>query len=125
MKEVIAIIRMDKVNATKSALVDAGFPAFTVRKVVGRGQGLVDPRVIQGAEEGCPEAIARLKDDGPMLVPSRMMLFVVQDDAVERLVSTIITVCKTGQKGDGKIFVLPLEDVIRIRTGETGNVAVA
>ncbi len=124
MKEVIAIIRMDKVNTIKSELVDAGFPAFTVRKVIGRGQGSVDRRVIQGAEEGHPEAIARLKDDGPMLVPSRMMTFVVQDESVPKLVNTIIKVCKSGQRNDGKIFVKPLLDAVRIRTGEVGAAAV-
>lgn len=125
MKEVIAIIRMDKVNTLKHALVDAGFPAFTVRKVIGRGQGNVDARVIQGAVEGCPEAIARLKDDGPMLVPSRMMTFIATDETVSKLIDTIFKVCTTGQKSDGKIFVKPLVDVIRIRTGESGPAAVA
>lgn len=125
MKEVIAIIRMDKVNAIKSSLVDSGFPAFTVRKVVGRGQGSVDSRVIHGAEEGHPEAIARLKDDGPMLVPSRMMTFIVQDESVPKLVDAIIKVCKTGRPNEGKIFVKPLLDVVRIRTGECGQAAVA
>jgi len=125
MKEVIAIIRMEKVNLLKQALVDAGFPAFTVRKVIGRGQGTVDPRVMQGAVEGSPEAIARLKDDGPMLIPNRMMLFAVQDENVARLVETIIKICKSGKNGDGKIFVKPLEDVVRIRTSEHGSAAVA
>jgi nitrogen regulatory protein PII 2 len=125
MKQVIAIIRMNKVNATKNALIDAGFPAFTVRKVLGRGKGNVDFRVIHGAEQGQPEAIARLKDDGPMLIPKRMMTFVVDDPAVPRLIDTLINVNKTGQKGDGKIFVLPIEGCIRIRTGETGVPALA
>lgn len=125
MKEVIAIVRMEKLNAIKSALVDAGFPAFTVRKVVGRGQGNVDARVIQGAEQGHPEAIARLKDDGPMLVPSRMMTFVVQDTSVPKLIDVIFKVCRNGQRDEGKIFVKPLLDVVRIRTGECGEVAVS
>jgi len=116
---------MEKVNLLKQALVDAGFPAFTVRKVIGRGQGTVDPRVMQGAVEGSPEAIARLKDDGPMLIPNRMMLFAVQDENVARLVETIIKICKSGKNGDGKIFVKPLEDVVRIRTSEHGSAAVA
>jgi nitrogen regulatory protein PII 2 len=111
---------MDKVNAIKGALVDAGFPSFTVRKVVGRGQGNVDARVIHGAEEGCPEAIARLKDDGPMLVPSRMMTFVVQDESVPKLVDAIFKICRGGQRDEGKIFVKPLLDAVRIRTGESG-----
>jgi nitrogen regulatory protein PII 2 len=125
MKQVIAIIRINKVNATKDALIQAGFPAFTVRKVLGRGMGNVDFRVIQGAEAGHPEAIARLKDDGPMLIPKRMMLFAVDDESVPKLISTIIDVNKTGQKGDGKIFVLPMETAVRIRTEERGTAALA
>ena len=70
-----------------------------------------------------PEAIARLKDDGPMLLPKRMMTFVVDDAAVSKLIHTLIEVNKTGQKGDGKILVLPLLEAIRIRTGETGVAA--
>jgi len=123
MKQIIAIIRMNKVNATKSALIDAGFPAFTVRKVLGRGEASVDTRVIRGAEQGVPEAIARLKDDGPMLLPRRLMTVVVEDPMAPKLINTLIEVNKTGQKGDGKIFVLPLENALRIRTGETGGAA--
>jgi nitrogen regulatory protein PII 2 len=123
MKQIIAIIRINKVNATKSALIDAGIPAFTVRRVLGRGKGNVDFRVIQGAEQGQPEAIARLKDDGPMLIPKRMMTFVVEDESVPKVISAVIGANKTGQKGDGKIFVLPLDNAIRIRTGETGAAA--
>jgi len=123
MKQIIAIIRINKVNATKSALIDAGLPAFTVRRVLGRGKGNVDFRVIQGAEQGQPEAIARLKDDGPMLIPKRMMTVVVEDDAVPKIISAVIEANKTGQKGDGKIFVLPLDNAVRIRTGETGAAA--
>jgi nitrogen regulatory protein PII 2 len=123
MKQIIAIIRINKVNATKSALIDAGLPAFTVRRVLGRGKGNVDFRVIQGAEQGRPEAIARLKDDGPMLIPKRMMTFVVEDESVPKVISAVIEANKTGQKGDGKIFVLPLDNAVRIRTGETGAAA--
>lgn len=125
MKQVIAVIRMNKVNPTKEALIGAGFPAFTVRKVLGRGKGNVDYRVIHGAEEGAPEAIARLKDDGPMLIPKRMMNFVVPDEALPKLIETIIQVNKTGQRGDGKIFVLTVEETVRVRTGERGAAALA
>jgi nitrogen regulatory protein PII 2 len=124
MKKILAIIRMNKVNVTKQALIEAGFPAFTVRKAQGRGRGNVDFRVIRGAEVGAPEALARLKDDGPMLIPKRLMTVVVEDTAVPKVVETIIQSNKTGQTGDGKIFVLPLSDVIRIRTGEKGAAAV-
>ena len=86
MKQVIAIIRMNMMNATKQALVEAGFPAFTARKVIGRGKAMWILRVIQGAEADEPEAIARLKDDGPMLRPRRMMTLAVPDESVPKLI---------------------------------------
>ena len=124
MKQVIAIIRMNMMNATKQALIEAGFPAFTARKVVGRGNGNVDVGVMQGAEAGAPEAIARLKDDGPMLLPNRMMTVAAPDEAVPKLIETIIRVNRTDKCGDGKIFVMPIEEAVRIRTGERGAAAV-
>jgi nitrogen regulatory protein PII 2 len=124
MKQIIAVIRMNMMNATKQALIEAGFPAFTARKVVGRGKGNVDVRVMQSAEAGAPEAIARLRDDGPMLLPNRMMTVAAPDDSVPKLIETIIRVNRTGKCGDGKIFVVPVEDAVRIRTGERGAAAV-
>jgi nitrogen regulatory protein PII 2 len=124
MKQIIAIIRMQMVNRTKEALVQAGYPAFTVRKVLGRGKGQVDYRVLHGAEGGQCEAIAHLKDDGPMLVPKRMMNIVVRGEAVAKVVDIIIKTNQTGKPGDGKIFVLPVSEAVRVRTGETGEQAV-
>lgn len=121
MKRVIAIIRIAQMNRTRQALVDAGFSSFTVRKVLGRGKGQVDFRVLHGAEEGHSEAIARLKDDGPMLVPKRMMTIVVNDEDAPKVVQTVIDANQTGQPGDGKIFIQSIEDAVRIRTGERGS----
>ncbi|MGO9585691.1 MAG: P-II family nitrogen regulator [Limisphaerales bacterium] len=125
MKQVIAIIRMNMMNATKQALIEAGFPAFTVHRVLGRGKGNVDFRVIHGAEAGAPEAIARLKDDGPMLIPKRLMNLVVPDETVPKLIETIIKINRTGNRGDGKIIVLPIENAVRVRTNERGAAALA
>lgn len=125
MKQIIAIIRMNTVNRTKQALMDAGFAAFTVRKVLGRGKGQVDFRVLHGAGDGHSEAIAHLKDDGPMLVPKRMVTVVVPAGAVEKVVAAIIQTNQTGKPGDGKIFVLPVQEAVRIRTGETGEKAIS
>ena len=111
-------------NATKQALIEAGFPAFTARKVIGRGKGNVDLRVIQGAEADAPEAIARLRDDGPMLLPRRMMTLVVPDESVPKLIEAVIRANRTGNRDDGKVFVVPIEDAVRIRTGERGTAAV-
>jgi nitrogen regulatory protein PII 2 len=125
MKQVLAIIRINMMGPTKKALVEAGFSAFTVRKVLGRGKGSVDIRVIHGAEQGRPEAIAHLKDDGPMLMPKRLVNIAVTDEDTPKLIETLVAANKTGNPGDGKIFVLPIEDAVRIRTGENGKAALA
>jgi nitrogen regulatory protein PII 2 len=119
MKEVMAVIRMNKINDTKRALNEAGITSFTATgRVLGRGKGLVDYRILHGAEEGAPEAIAQL-GDGPRMVPKRLITVVVSDDWVERTVEAIIKTNQTGNSGDGKIFVLPVLEATRVRTGET------
>ncbi len=123
MKEVLAIIRMNKMNETKRALADAGLSSMTARKVVGRGKGKVDYLLLQGAEEGFDEAIQQL-GPGPKLIPKRMINIIIPDDKVELAVKTIIKVNKTGSPGDGKIFVEPVLDAIRVRTSETGDEAI-
>lgn len=118
MKEVMAVIRMNKINATKRALSDAGVTSFTATgRVQGRGKGLVDFNILHGAEEGAVEAISQL-GQGPRLVPKRLLTVVVSDDWVERTVKTIIEVNQTGSAGDGKIFVIPVAEAHRVRTGE-------
>ncbi len=124
MKEVLAIIRMNKMNETKRALADAGISSLTARKVVGRGKGKVDFLLLQGAEKGYEEAINQL-GPGPKLIPKRMLNIIVTDDKVDLVVKTIIKVNKTGSPGDGKIFVEPLLDAIRVRTNERGDEAIA
>lgn len=119
MKQILAIIRSQAINRTREALVNAGVAGFTVRKVLGRGKGNVDFRVLHGAEDGQIEAIAQL-GDGPMLVPKRLLTVVVPEVRVAAVVQTIIDANRTNTAGDGKIFVLPVREAIRIRTGETG-----
>jgi len=121
MKEVMAIIRMNMMNKTKEALSTAGISSFTATgRVLGRGKGQVDFRLVQGAQDGASEAISQLSN-GPTLVPKRLLLVVVPDHLVPTVVETIITVNKTGSPGDGKIFVLPALDAGRVRTGEFGD----
>ena len=124
MKEVLAIIRMDKMNATKRALADAGISSMTARKVMGRGQGKVDYLLMKGAEGGYEEAINQL-GPGPKFLPKRMLTLVVPDDKTDTVVETIISVNQTGNHGDGKIFIMPVMDTVRVRTGENGLDAVA
>ena len=121
MKEVMAVIRINMMNKTKEALSAAGISSFTATgRVLGRGKGQVDFRLMKGAEEGREEAIALL-GGGPKLVPKRLITVVVPDHAAKRVIDTLITINKTGNAGDGKIFVLPVLDATRIRTGEIGD----
>lgn len=123
MKQIVAILRVDAMNRTKAALVQAGVASFFARKVLGRGRGRVDFRVAYAAEAGRDEAIAHLKDDGPMLLPRRLVHVVVPDEKVQLAVSAIIEANRTGQPDDGRIFVLPVIDTVRVRTGERGDTA--
>ncbi len=123
MKQIFAIIRMPMMNRTREALADVGVSGYTVRKVLGRGRGQVDFRVLSAAGEGRDEAIAHLKDDGPMLIPKRLINIVVSDEKVPAVVQALIKTNQTGKAGDGKIFVVPVAETIRVRTGERDEAA--
>lgn len=120
MKEVLAVVRMNKINQTKRALADAGIYSLYGKECLGRGKGLVDFAVLKGAEKGYEEAISQL-GNSQRLVPKRALSIVVPDKLVARVVETVIGVNKTGKAGDGKIFVMPVMESIRIRTGENGD----
>jgi len=121
MKDVMAIIRQNMVNKTKRALAEANISSFTATgSVLGRGKGLVDSKVLAAASDGSPEAIEQLSK-GPRLYPKRLLTIVVPDDKVSIVVDAIIKVNKTGNPGDGKIFVLPITEAVRVRTGEDGD----
>ncbi len=122
MKEIYAIIRPNKMSATKKALDAAGLPGMTAWKVLGRGKqkGIagevgfqISPEILEKAE----------KQGGMRYVPKRMLYLVVNDEDVSRAIDLIIAVNQTGSHGDGKIFVLPLETSIRVSTKEKGEAA--
>jgi nitrogen regulatory protein PII 2 len=121
MKEVMAIVRMNMMNKTKRALAEAGISSMTARDALGRGKGLVDLTVLEGAEKGYEEAISQLGQSQRM-IPKRIFTVVVPDKLVSKTVKTIIQVNMTGKSGDGKIFVMPIQDAVRVRTGESGDV---
>ncbi len=126
MKEVLAVIRMNKINQTKDALVAAGFPAFTGSKVVGRGSRPVDQKVLEVLNDSAappPEALATLAQ-GPRLYAKRLLSLVVPDASVPAVVQTLVAANQTGNPGDGRIFVLPVGDVVRVRTSEAGEAAI-
>lgn len=120
MKEVMAIVRLNMINKTKKALSDAGVSSFMARECLGRGKGVVDFTVLQGAEKGYEEAISQL-GQSQRLIPKRWITVVVPDKGVRKVVETIIETNRTGKAGDGKIFVLPVSEVHRVRTGESGD----
>jgi nitrogen regulatory protein PII 2 len=119
MKEVIAIVRINMMNQTKQALTDCGIDAFFAHEAHGRGKGFVNPQVLEGAERGYEEAASLLGEKGK-LYPKRLVTAVVEDKQVACVVQTIININQTGMPGDGKVFVLPISDAVRVRTGETG-----
>ncbi len=119
----MAVIRMNNMNQTKQALVDAGVSSFTATKVLGRGKGQVDFQLLKGATEGYEEAIVQLGHT-PRLIPKRLLTIVVPDDKASLVVQTLLAANQTGKPGDGKIFVMPVSDAVQIRTGARGDEAV-
>ena len=126
MKEIMAVIRMNKINRTKEALSLAGYPSITCRKVLGRGKKKVDyeliGKLLEGGEIESPQ-VAEAISEGHRLLPKRLLMMMVHDDEVDEVVKIIIETNRTNSPGDGKIFVVPVEDAYRVRTGETGNSA--
>jgi nitrogen regulatory protein PII 2 len=120
MKEIMAIVRINMMNKTKKALGDAGISSITARDALGRGKGLVDLTLLEGAEKGYEEAVAQLGQSS-RLIPKRVFFVVVPDRLVPKTIKTILAVNRTGKSGDGKIFVMPVADAVRIRTGEAGT----
>ncbi len=123
MKEVIAVVRMNKMNQTKKALTDAGIAAFFAHEAWGRGKGLVNAEVAAAATAGNQEAAEILGSKGKLFA-KRMITVVVPDEQVATVVAALSAANKTGNAGDGKIFVLPMADSVRVRTGESGNCAI-
>ncbi len=136
MKEIIAVVRMNKTSATKKALVDVGAAGFTAEKVMGRGK-LVEEKELIAARRANLMELAKAEEDketeelidgfldGSRLFPRRMFTVFAHDEDVERIVNAIIKVNQTDNNvGDGKVFVLPAMDVVRIRTNESGEYAI-
>jgi nitrogen regulatory protein PII 2 len=123
MKEVMAIIRRNMINQTKKALLLAGIDSITASPVKGRGKKQVGFELCKNivSEEEVTPAIADAVSEGHRLINKRILTIVVPSDKVKTVVDTIISVNKTGNPGDGKIFVMPVEEAYRIRTGDSGE----
>lgn len=111
MKKVEAIIREEKLEAVKSALEEKGFIGLTVTEVKGRGQ-----------QKGlCLQwRVGEYRVD---LLPKIKIEVVVNDEDTSTVMDTICRSARTGDIGDGMIFVMPVEDICRVRTGERGEAA--
>ncbi|HZK52835.1 MAG TPA: P-II family nitrogen regulator [Desulfosporosinus sp.] len=126
MKEIMTIIRRHEVPKTKKAFEDAGYPALMIQSVEGRGkQGGIGGWAAEVDPELNAVMSKELFDDTKFnWIPKRLLTIVVQDSQVDEVIQVIIKANQTGHVGDGKIFVCPLNEVLRVRTGETGKAAV-
>ena len=123
MKMIMAMIRIDKMNETKKALSDVGLPSFMATgRVFGRGKGKYDAKVLEGVKQDMPEAISLMGPE-PRLRPQRLIQLAVKSENVKKAVKAIMDANRTDTPGDGKIFVLPMTDVITVRTGERANLS--
>ena len=121
LKEVIAVIRVNKVNATKTAWAEGGFPAFTCRPVLGRGKKGVDAAIIDTvlAKGSLPmNDLGQHLSEAGRLIAKRCFTLIVDAEKIEKVIDIIISVNKTGNKGDGKIFVLLVAEAYQVRNGE-------
>ena len=112
MKLITAIIKPFKLDDVRQAVVDMGVHGVTVTEVKGYGRQRGHTELYRGAEYVVD------------FLPKTKLEIAVADDIAEQVIEAITNVARTGKIGDGKIFVTQLDEVIRIRTGETGSEAV-
>ena len=112
MKLIIAIIKPFKLDEVKEALAAVGIEGMTVTEVKGFGRQKGHTEIYRGSEYTVD------------FLPKVKIEIAVADDIVAKVITAVTGAAKTGKIGDGKIFVLPLEDVLRIRTDEHGDAAV-
>jgi nitrogen regulatory protein PII len=108
MKKVEAIIKPFKLDDVKEALKDIGVQGLTVTEVKGFGRQKGHTELYRGAEYVID------------FLPKIKLEIIVDDDIVPKVIDVIMDSARTGKIGDGKIFVLPMEEIVRIRTGERG-----
>jgi nitrogen regulatory protein P-II 1 len=112
MKKVEAVIKPFKLDEVKEALQDVGIQGITVVEAKGFGRQKGHTELYRGAEYVVD------------FLPKVKIEIVLEDDQVDRAVEAITKAARTGRIGDGKIFISPIEEVVRIRTGETGSSAI-
>jgi nitrogen regulatory protein PII len=112
MKIIVAVIKPFKVDEVREALTSLGCSGLTVTEVKGFGRQKGHTELYRGAEYTVD------------FLPKMKVEVVVADEMVDKVIEAVIDAARTGKIGDGKIFVLPVEQVVRIRTGEAGNDAI-
>jgi nitrogen regulatory protein P-II 1 len=109
MKKIEAIIRPFKLDDVREALTEAGVKGLTIMEVKGYGRQKGHTEIYRGSEYQID------------FLPKIKIEIIVQDSSVDAIVDTIMKTAKTGQVGDGKIFISNVEEAIRVRTAETGD----
>jgi nitrogen regulatory protein P-II 1 len=112
MKLIVAIIKPFKLDEVKEALTAIGVEGMTVTEIKGFGRQKGHKEIYRGSEYTVD------------FLPKMKLEIAVTDDIYVKVVETIVKAAKTGKIGDGKVFVLPLEEVVRIRTSESGDIAI-
>ena len=112
MKIVMAVIKPFKLDEVRDALTSIGVQGLTVTEVKGYGRQKGHTEIYRGAEYAVS------------FLPKIKLEIAVPSNQVDKVIETITTSAKTGQIGDGKIFVMPIEQALRIRTGETNDDAI-
>jgi len=112
MKKIETIIKPFKLEALKEALQDLGINGMTVSEVKGFGRQKGHTEIYRGAEYVVD------------FIPKIKVEVIIEQDRVDTVIEAIIRAVRTGKIGDGKIFVLPVEKIVRIRTGETDREAI-
>lgn len=112
MKKVEAIVKPFKLEEVKEALAGIGIQGMTITEVKGFGRQKGHKELYRGAEYVVE------------FLPKMKIEVVVPDDTVDRTIKAVVDAASTGRIGDGKIFVYPVDDAIRIRTGESGDIAI-
>ena len=111
---------MNKMQKTKNALAGIDCPSMIANKVLGRGK----QKGLQLLQSEIKPGETKWNGVRMKYIPKRMFSIVVDDAEVDKIVKAIMKINRTGEIGDGKIFICPLEDAIRVRTGERGEEAI-
>ena len=110
MKMIRCYIKPEKLDSVREKLFELGVPGLSVNEVQGIGKPMGQFKSAAGS-------------NAPQFLPRMEVSIVLEDDAVDEVVETLVATAHTGNLGDGKIFIIPVEDAIRIRTGEKGQQA--